>query len=111
PEDVQRLRSFMPELSHRYPTEAFSQRASFLSGSGGASRRSHASSLSRPSPKPIPYLERLLLFLPDSLFILSTSENCSFFSASSPRSSITVTLSPIENSRRVRWPIILRTFS
>ena len=45
------------------------------------------------------------------LFTGSTSENCSFLSASSTRSSITVTLSPIENSRRVRCPIILRTFS
>ena len=41
----------------------------------------------------------------------STIENCSLRSAASTRSSDTRTRSPIENSRRVRWPTILRTLS
>jgi hypothetical protein len=41
----------------------------------------------------------------------STSENCSLCSRGSTRSSSTRTVSPIENSRRVRWPMIFRVFS
>jgi len=41
----------------------------------------------------------------------STIANCSFRSSGSTRSSVTRTLSPIENSRRVRCPTIFRTFS
>jgi hypothetical protein len=41
----------------------------------------------------------------------SKIENCSLRSLASTRSRTTRTASPIENSRRVRWPTILRTFS
>src|ERR1043165_5679386 len=41
----------------------------------------------------------------------TTSENCSFFSTESTRSKRTRIFSPMEDSRRLRSPMILRTFS